>query len=459
MLKDIPNVFFKVSKRKKADETLQVLHRILFKRKANARLLKRNIFQFSGFVWGDDEKIQKGRVKERLDKCTKDRLLDLSELLDLQIRSSTKKEEFVGKLLEFLQSPQSTRDAILAEKEKKGKKKRKSKTVRRTVKGGASSERKQKKQKSSPGTEVKKRKKRSRSDEVEKENEIQGSLSEKEDEDGQSSALEENSDGSDFSYKAKLPNSKKDDDGLEENDQVKSMDEDETDKLDTSTATIKSSEAQNATELKINGNDLPTNEGAPKPVLVETSFNDVNIEDVPPRKKDSKGRTSKVSKPNTKEKAASSKKASAKIAKTKSNSSPTKNSVDVSACDPPLPSKSKKESKKKEPSSENSAPGDTKLVKKPASKNATQDLTKEHGKDKASGKANAGPSKEELHSVISNILKEVDVNTATLADLIGKLGAHFNMDLMDRKKEVKQIIEVVMNNMTDEEDDSEKEED
>ncbi|XP_078163316.1 uncharacterized protein LOC144558344 isoform X2 [Carex rostrata] len=49
-LKDIPNVSFKLSKRR-ADETLHSLHVFLFGRRSNAYHLKRNIFQFSGFVW------------------------------------------------------------------------------------------------------------------------------------------------------------------------------------------------------------------------------------------------------------------------------------------------------------------------------------------------------------------------------------------------------------------------
>lgn len=38
-------------------------------------------------------------------------------------------------------------------------------------------------------------------------------------------------------------------------------------------------------------------------------------------------------------------------------------------------------------------------------------------------------------------------------------GAHFKMDLMHRKAEVKSIIEEVINNMTDDEDDGDEDED
>ncbi|OMO97820.1 Protein DEK [Corchorus capsularis] len=76
---------FKLSKRK-PDDNLQMLHMILFGKKAKPHSLKRNISQFSGFVWIDNE------------------------------------EEASAKLLEFLESPHATTDILLAEKEQKGKK-------------------------------------------------------------------------------------------------------------------------------------------------------------------------------------------------------------------------------------------------------------------------------------------------------------------------------------------------
>ncbi|RRT76459.1 hypothetical protein B296_00026616 [Ensete ventricosum] len=70
----LPNavVSFKLSKRK-VDENLQALHTVLFGRKSNvrscyywstslhARFLRRNILQFSGFVWSENEKGKKRR--------------------------------------------------------------------------------------------------------------------------------------------------------------------------------------------------------------------------------------------------------------------------------------------------------------------------------------------------------------------------------------------------------------
>ncbi|CAA6659987.1 unnamed protein product [Spirodela intermedia] len=121
-LKDIPNVFYKISKRK-ADENLQLLHTILFAKKAKVLYLKRNIYQFSGFVWTENEEKQKAKVKEKLDKCVKDKLLDFCDILDVPVsRATMKKEDISAKLLGFLESPHATRDVILAEKEQKQKK-------------------------------------------------------------------------------------------------------------------------------------------------------------------------------------------------------------------------------------------------------------------------------------------------------------------------------------------------
>lgn len=59
LLKDIPNVAYKLSKRK-ADDNLQSLHNILFGKRAKMNTLKKNIGMFSGFVWADDEAGIKG---------------------------------------------------------------------------------------------------------------------------------------------------------------------------------------------------------------------------------------------------------------------------------------------------------------------------------------------------------------------------------------------------------------
>ncbi|XP_017256899.2 DEK domain-containing chromatin-associated protein 2-like [Daucus carota subsp. sativus] len=54
MLKDIPNVAFKLSKIK-PDDNLQLLHNILFGKRMKVHTLKKNIGLFSGFVWAENE--------------------------------------------------------------------------------------------------------------------------------------------------------------------------------------------------------------------------------------------------------------------------------------------------------------------------------------------------------------------------------------------------------------------
>ncbi|KAL6494959.1 hypothetical protein OROGR_030878 [Orobanche gracilis] len=124
-LKDIPNVAFKLSKRK-ADENLQLLHTILFGRKAKVQTLKRHIGLFSGFVWAENEEKQKAKVKEKIDKCTKEKLLDFCDVLNISVnKASIRKEEIVAKLFDFLESPRATTDALLADQEKSKKRKTK----------------------------------------------------------------------------------------------------------------------------------------------------------------------------------------------------------------------------------------------------------------------------------------------------------------------------------------------
>ncbi|PPR99509.1 hypothetical protein GOBAR_AA21154 [Gossypium barbadense] len=61
---------------------------------------------------------QKARVREKIDKCVKEKLVDLYDLLNIPfMRTSVRKEEVTAKLLEFLESPHATTDVLLAEKE------------------------------------------------------------------------------------------------------------------------------------------------------------------------------------------------------------------------------------------------------------------------------------------------------------------------------------------------------
>ncbi|KAH0666859.1 hypothetical protein KY285_028065 [Solanum tuberosum] len=132
-LKDIPNVAYKLSKRK-PDDNLQILHSILFGKKTKAHNLKKNIGLFSGYVWVENEERQRVKIKEKLDKCVKEKLLFFCDILNIPVsKSATKKDELSVKLLDFLESPHSTTDSLLAEKEQKSKKRKsKGKTSKST---------------------------------------------------------------------------------------------------------------------------------------------------------------------------------------------------------------------------------------------------------------------------------------------------------------------------------------
>ncbi|KAL9159969.1 hypothetical protein ABFS82_08G169200 [Erythranthe guttata] len=143
-LKDIPNVAYKIS-RKKAEDTFKLLHTILFGRRGKAAQVKTNILRFSGFVWHGNEEKQFIKIKEKLDKCVKEKLAEFCDVFDIPITKSTRKEDMVAKLLEFLVEPQATTSDLLAESEQGKKRKRVSKTASGSAtpsKGSAKSQKK-----------------------------------------------------------------------------------------------------------------------------------------------------------------------------------------------------------------------------------------------------------------------------------------------------------------------------
>ncbi|KAF3339004.1 E3 ubiquitin-protein ligase SINA-like 9 [Carex littledalei] len=113
----------------------------------------------------------------------------------------------------------------------------------------------------------------------------------------------------------------------------------------------------------------------------------------------------------------------------------------------------KKKGKKEEAAAkpENKEKKEAKASTSIAAKEKKKPAAKKQGKEKMSEEVK-GPTKEELHAVISELLFEVDFETATLADILRQLGAQFKVDLMDRAAEVKQILEDVINSMSEEED-------
>ncbi|EPS60589.1 hypothetical protein M569_14214, partial [Genlisea aurea] len=132
-LKDIPNVAYKLS-RKKTEETFKLLHTILFGRRGKAAQVKSNISRFSGFVWHDDEEKQMNKVKEKLDKCIKEKLVEFCDVLDIPISSkaSIRKEDLVTKLVDFLLKPHATTSELLADKDQRYKRKKRKRSSKST---------------------------------------------------------------------------------------------------------------------------------------------------------------------------------------------------------------------------------------------------------------------------------------------------------------------------------------
>ncbi|PHU04075.1 hypothetical protein BC332_24897 [Capsicum chinense] len=146
-LKDIPNVAYKLSKMK-ADDTLKLLHTILFGRRGKAAQFKSNISQFSGFVWHENEEKQKMKVKEKLNKCVKEKLLELCDVLDIpDAEDTSRKEDLESQLLDFLLAPYPTTSELLSEKDQSSKGKKRERASKKSPSSGSTKSKAEKKKK------------------------------------------------------------------------------------------------------------------------------------------------------------------------------------------------------------------------------------------------------------------------------------------------------------------------
>ncbi|CAI0423836.1 unnamed protein product [Linum tenue] len=76
-------------------------------------------------VYAALEEKQKSKVKEKLDKCVKEKLIDFCDVLNIQVTKATViKVELTVRIKDFLESPHATTDVLLADKEQRGKKRR-----------------------------------------------------------------------------------------------------------------------------------------------------------------------------------------------------------------------------------------------------------------------------------------------------------------------------------------------
>ncbi|KAJ1377955.1 Transferase [Sesbania bispinosa] len=309
-LKDIPNVAFKLSKRK-PDDNLHMLHNILFGKKAKAHNLKRNIGQFSGYVWVENEEKQRTKVKERIDKCVKEKLVDFCDVLNIQINKANVK--------------------------KKGKKRTRKATPSKSP-GEASTETPAKKQKKSSQSG----KKRKQSSDVDEDDKAE-----------LSDAKDESQEDEDVA----VPNNESDDE--------ESKSEEEEDK----------SKAHRRTSKKI-------------------------------------GKEGSVAKTGDKTTAVKkrSEKAAKSIEKTPKKSTSKKTVTEHDSASASL-SKSKQPASKKQKTVKEKEDIKGKAASKKQTDKSSKASVKDQGKGKSSKKAKAEPSREDMHAVVVDILKEVDFNT------------------------------------------------
>ncbi|XP_038993460.1 protein DEK-like isoform X3 [Hibiscus syriacus] len=381
-LKDIPNVAFKLSKRK-ADDNLQMLHVILFGKKAKPYSLKRNIGQFSGYVWVENEQEKpKAKVREKIEKCVKEKLVDFCDLLNIPIAKATvRKEEVSAKLLEFLESPHATTDILLADKEE-GKKRKA--IPSKNIGSGEASDTSAKRQRAPQGGEKHKRSSKAEEEDVGK---VESPVSrDSHEDDADTTPKEENDD-----------------------EETKSEKEEEPKK-----SSEKSTSKKTATESP------------------ESKSKDKST----PGKKVTPAKSSKKSPGSTSKKDVSD-----------GGTSGSKSKGSAS-----------KKSKVEKESSKGGSTKDKVVGKKQTNKSTEKVSAKSQGKGKSGKKPKPEPTREEIHDVVVDVLKKVDFNTATLSDILRQLGAHFGLDLMHRKAEVKDIITEVINNMTDEDEEGEESE-
>jgi protein DEK len=72
-----------------------MLHSLLFNKRGKAAVLKQRILQFSGYVWTENQEKERARVKEKLERYTKEGLVLLIDVLDLHLPRTGKKVKFL----------------------------------------------------------------------------------------------------------------------------------------------------------------------------------------------------------------------------------------------------------------------------------------------------------------------------------------------------------------------------
>ncbi|TXG54414.1 hypothetical protein EZV62_019670 [Acer yangbiense] len=447
-----------------------------------AHSLKKNICQFSGYVWAENEQEkQKAKLKEKLEKCVKEKLVDFCDVLNIPINKAVvKKEELSVKLLEFLECPHATTDVLLADKEQKSKKRKKA-TPSKNVSHSEASDTPAKVcllHLRRPLTRLGLRRREARSlktdlcgnscctlfdvnssEEIKKRKQTP----QHEEKRKQSSTAEEDDDDDDD--KVESPDVK--DDSDEDNDKETVLKDESDHESDHESKSEEEEEEVEPEEKK------PNQKSSSKKNVKESSG-------VKSKEKSTSGKKGTPAK-SVKSPAKSTKNVSGSTSKQGADG--TSGSLSKSKG-----SASKKKKVEKESKDTSISTKDKVTSKRQSNKSPAKVSSKDQGellyvlfnllyekfgfgfnyllsgnayltrKGRSSKKAKSEPTREEMHAVVVDILKEVDFNTATLSDILRQLGTHFGLDLMHRKAEVKDIITDVINNMTDEEDDGEEDE-
>jgi len=455
-LKDIPNVVYKLSKRSKADNTIKDLHSVLYGKRAKVLQMKNNILQFSGFVW--DENKNNVKVKEKLEKFHKESLANLCDVLDLHVsKAATKKEELVAKLIEFLEAPHITTDISLEETQQLKRKRRK-----RTGSGTPGK---------SPGKSAQKRQKN----------------------DGESFEVEGMNKEVYINEEDKKNNEHTEEDESGEEPQKEITDEDGAEgKKDDANHISKrkslkglpkkgSKRVLNEEDMKIKvettGKKFPEKAGISSPNSTSKKSKriktEVNAEKDKGETEDKltfrKGpggtskHTDKQGKSVNSGEAVVTEEASNRILGRKLLKRPTKriakyqgndfvdteNAVSISL-DTPADIKTS--------GTELNAPYESESTRgKKQRKKQTAEM--EEGKKRSRGKASLSyPTDEELCSAIREFLSEVDFETATLSDIVNRLGERFNQDFRERKAHMKSLIQEELTRIAEEDDEDDAEE-
>ncbi|PVD23433.1 hypothetical protein C0Q70_16702 [Pomacea canaliculata] len=115
-LGDCPRIEFKLGQTKAMD--LKSLHRLLFNRAGSNTEVKKNIRQFSGFVFSKEDKEYEKRVTA-LNKMTIPQLKQICEVLDIE--RSGAKPVVVDRIMDFLMKPSSSGMKVPQKKKRKSK--------------------------------------------------------------------------------------------------------------------------------------------------------------------------------------------------------------------------------------------------------------------------------------------------------------------------------------------------